>query len=368
MKYICSCAEFPRDRVLLSQVNVAASRLHPKIAALDVSSVGISEYNQRYFKDHQSHLLGDLQRMAFILSWAISTSKKPLSDLVFVDYGGGAGFLALLAKELGIGTVIYNDIYDVSCRDAEVIGNSLGVPADQFVQGDVDELLGFLKFHDIYCDALASYDVLEHIYDVDSFLTKLCTSPHGPTTFIMASGANPRNLITRKRLMKRHLEYEYRDREKIFGHKERDTLRAFYSVREEAIRNSAPELTPGEIQSLAERTRGKMIEEVLDCVANYKKTKILPPMPSHPTNTCDPFTGSWEEQLLDLDHMKRVLLRHGASGKILSGYWMTGHTLKGVIALALNLLISNLGQLGIRVAPFYALSGIRDTDNCRCGH
>jgi hypothetical protein len=239
----------------------------------------------------------------------------------------------------------------------------LGVPADQYVQGDVTELLDYLKVHDIHSDALASYDVLEHIYDVDSFLKQLCVSPYSPRTFLMASGANPRNPLTRRRLMKRHLLYEYHDRERIFGHKERDTLRAFYSIRVEAIRKSAPELSPHEIQALAKRTRGKMIGDVLDCVATYKKTRILPPMPSHPTNTCDPLNGSWEEQLLDLDHLTKILVHHGVTSRILSGYWMTDHPLKGVIAVALNLLISNLGESGLFLAPFYALSGTRDTNS-----
>ena len=38
--------------------------------------------------------------------------------MVLIDYAGGVGDLSLLAKELGIGTVIYNDISDELAKDA----------------------------------------------------------------------------------------------------------------------------------------------------------------------------------------------------------------------------------------------------------
>ena len=40
----------------------------------------------------------------------------PLNKFTFIEYGGGTGLLSLLAKECNIGTVIYNDIYDLVKR------------------------------------------------------------------------------------------------------------------------------------------------------------------------------------------------------------------------------------------------------------
>ena len=51
-------------------------------------------------------------------------------------YGGGHGMLALLAKASGIGTVIHNDIYKISCKDAQCIGNDLDLAADDDEGGD----------------------------------------------------------------------------------------------------------------------------------------------------------------------------------------------------------------------------------------
>jgi SAM-dependent methyltransferase len=281
---------------------------------------------------------------------------------VFVDYGGGTGFLALLAKELGIGTVIYNDIYDVSCHDARFIADSLQLVADSYVCGDVDELLNFLLKERIHCDVVMSYDVLEHIYNVESFLQKLITSLNGPSTILMASAANNRNPIIRKNLAKMHSRYEYKERPKEPGHKGRDTLRAFYTVRKEMIENYAPEMSKKEVEVLAKNTRGKAREDILACVDEYERRKSLPARPTHPTNTCDPYTGNWQEQLLEFDWLKGVLKRQGVTAKILPGYYgINSHPIKNLLGLGLNLFISKYPKIGLGVAPFYILCGIKDT-------
>ncbi|MBA7485996.1 hypothetical protein ES707_21548 [subsurface metagenome] len=65
--------------------------------------------------------------------------------MFFLDYGSGSGMLYLLAKQLGIGTVVYNDIYDVSCHDAKIIAKSIGNEADYYVQGNIDDVIIFFR-------------------------------------------------------------------------------------------------------------------------------------------------------------------------------------------------------------------------------
>jgi len=74
-----------------------------------------------------------------------------------VDYGGGSGLLSFLALEAGIGTVIYNDIYDVSCEDARKLGQALHLPLSRIVCGDVDELVSYLRKEKINVNAIVSY-------------------------------------------------------------------------------------------------------------------------------------------------------------------------------------------------------------------
>lgn len=54
----------------------------------------------------------------------LALKSRKITDVsanVFVDYGAGTGIMSLLAREMGFGAVLYVDIYDVSCRDAELI-------------------------------------------------------------------------------------------------------------------------------------------------------------------------------------------------------------------------------------------------------
>jgi hypothetical protein len=206
-----------------------------------------------------------------------------------------------------------------------------------------------------------SYDVLEHIYKVESFLHKLVSSPDGPTTILMASAANQRNPFIRRNLSKMHCKYEYQDRPKDPWHKERDTLRAFHSVRKEIIENHAPELSQKEVEVLANNTRGKSIGDILACIEEYRKEKSLPVKPRHPTNTCDPYTGNWQEQLLEFDWLEGILKGQGLITSILPGYYGThAHKIKNFIALGLNLFISKFPNMGLGVAPFYIFCGVRD--------
>ena len=359
MKYIYPFAKMPRNEAILRSVNNAARRLCDGVRSVDITSIGISDYNKRYFGDYKKDLHRVLQRTGFILAWSISACRKALSQIVFVDYGGGTGCLALLAKELGIGKVIYNDIYDVSCRDARLIAESLGLPADEYVCGDVDELLRVLRQKQLFCDVLASYDVIEHIYDVPSFLEKMGDSSTGPSIIFMASAANTRNPFIRRTLSRMHIQHEHEDRGEKYGHKERDTLRSFYSVRRELIESHSPELSQEVVALLAQNTRGMIKKDIITSVEEYKKTKCFPPKPPHPTNTCDPYTGNWQEQLLEPELLIRSLQARGVTSSIVCGYYGThSRFLKGLCSLGLNLFISGFGKWGLRVAPFYALYGV----------
>jgi hypothetical protein len=75
-----------------------------------VKSSGISEYNQRYLREKIRSAKSILDLYGRLLYLSIRNSDVSLEHFVLVDYGGGTGCLSFLAKEMGIGTVIYNDI------------------------------------------------------------------------------------------------------------------------------------------------------------------------------------------------------------------------------------------------------------------
>ncbi len=153
---------------LSQRIASAQVRLHEKLSNLNIDSCGISEYNQRYLKDKIRRLRAALGEYGDLLFLSMAESSKSPESFVLAEYGGGHGVLSFLAKEIGIGTVIYNDIYDVSCRDASRLSGLLKLPLDHVVCGDVDKFISYLNDRSIPIDALASYDVLEHIYDIES--------------------------------------------------------------------------------------------------------------------------------------------------------------------------------------------------------
>jgi 2-polyprenyl-3-methyl-5-hydroxy-6-metoxy-1,4-benzoquinol methylase len=359
-------AMLPTNKTALSvNINSAAERLFNKLNYFNVKELNISDYNKQYFQGKLTHLTSCLRLYSYILSWSLAKSDVPLDEFVFLDYGGGSGMLSLLAKELGIGTVIYNDIYDVSCHDAKLIAESIGNSADYYVCGDIDEVLDFLRANNIDCHAIASYDVIEHIYDLESFFRKLTFCSKGPLTIVMSSGSNIFNPLCRRKQMKQQLDVEYQDREKKWGHKERDCLMSYLKVRREIIaeyiRQFDNELEDKDVAQLAKNTRGMDKADIEKATGEYLKTGSFPPPPTHPTNTCDPYTGNWMEHLFDPCQLAAILSQAGFKTQILSGYYgCPNNIIKRLIGTFLNRLIFIFKKHGIRIAAFITVYGIKN--------
>lgn len=150
MEFMYSFARLPRNYKLLTDINSAAGRLYKKLKDLDVAHLDISDYSKKYLINHLINLHGTLRKYSYILSWSLASSTVSLYIFKVLDYGGGTGILSLLAKELKIGTVIYNDIYDVSCNDAKIIGQAIGNESDYYLQGDIDDVIKFLRKHNFF--------------------------------------------------------------------------------------------------------------------------------------------------------------------------------------------------------------------------
>jgi len=364
MDFIFRFATLPGDAALLARLDAAAARLAGKLTRLDLDAVGVSDYIKRYARAHIAHLRQTLQRYTYLLAWALADQDGAPGDLTVLDYGGGCGILSMLAKETGFGTVVYSDIYDVSCRDARLFARAAGCEAEHYVEGDIEAVIAWAQKSSIRCDAIVSYDVLEHIYDVEAFLRRLGALSPGRLTAVLASAANPANPKVVRRLMATHRERELKDREKTEGHKQRDSLRAYLSARRKIIAQHAPSLSPEEVDRLASATRELIKADIEACVDAYVATGRIPRQPAHPTNTCDPYTGNWAEHLMDLDGLTRALAESGFRVRVLGGYHtdteaaVIGHR-KRFERLLQNLLVSALGRRGLRFAPFFTLYATR---------
>jgi len=354
MEYILGGPTLPRDPELLRQINLAAGRLDEKLRKLDLGRLGISEYNQGYLGRKLAGLKNVLRRYAYLLALALADNRQPLAEFTFVDYGGGSGVLSLLAKELGIGRVIYDDIYDVSCKDAAIIAGATGIGVDDHVCGDMDALIRYLEERSLSINAISSHDVIEHIYDMEGYLRSLRLLPSDSLRVVFGCGSNIKHPLIRRKLMKNHLECEYRNRDRQWGHKERDSLRSYLDMRKEIIRAYAPALSEDTVERIARLTRGLMKRGIEKSVDEYRARGEISYKPDHPTNTCDPYTGNWAEHLIRPEWFEDILKDEGFKAQVLSGYYPSpAAPYKRVITTLLNVGIKYLGKWSLYLAPYY---------------
>lgn len=285
------------------ELKAAESAIFSDMHNISLSDLNISETIRKRLKYYVQNLRPSLFTYISVMGAALSESQKPFADMVFIEYGGGTGFLSLLARKLGIGTIIYNDINEVSCKDAKEIARTLGCLADYYVLGDIDELVGFCGEHGIKSDILVSNDVLEHIYDLNDYCSKLTSLSKVGTVMVQTSGANMFFYPCVKRLSRTQINVEIRGRSWQFGTDERACLLAYFGERQRIIAQYNRNLNENEVERLAKATRGLRREDIIKAVGHYIHDKEMPATIEHPTNTCNPYTGGWCEHLVNFYYL-----------------------------------------------------------------
>ncbi|HNP53484.1 MAG TPA: hypothetical protein PKK69_02660, partial [Ferruginibacter sp.] len=125
--------------------------------------------------------------------------------------------------------------------------------------------------------------------------------------------------------------------------------------REQIIREAAPSLSDEALKQLINRTRGMKKSDIRLALSNYQQKQLLPAEPQHPTNTCNPLTGSWTERLLSIHAYRSLFENAGFSFAYLSGSY---DVQKAGIQRLINQLLNRLIKLaGIRLAPYIILTG-----------
>ncbi len=363
MKFIYEQAKIPQQLDLLNDINSAAERLSIKLGNLNPDSLNISDYNRRYFFNKLKNLKHEMQFSSYLLAWSLIDSKVEYKKFYFLEYGAGSGLTSLLANELGL-NVIYNDIYEISTNDAKVIAKSLRNEALYYLTGDLDYTIAFLKSNNVECNSVTSSDVIEHIYDIKSFFSKLPQLGSNSLSIVMCSGANPFHPYIRRQLIKKQVKHEYYDRKMDYGHKERDSLKAYRKTRAEIIdsylaKNSL-ELKKDEVLKLLETTRGMNFIDIQKAIDKYNKFQKFPSPQQYPTNTCDPLTGNWCEHLMNPFELAKIVSASGIASSVYPGYYgnFPGFAKRFIGKLLDQIISSNiLGRKSLVLAPFYTIYG-----------
>lgn len=348
----------------VENLNAAAERLHGRLRRLEPGQLPLSEYGRENVADFQGKAHETFKKYVHLLAWSLYPEMDD-GPAALVDYGGGHGLLACLAKEAGFQRVIYNDIFSGCCDDARQLAESLQCRADEYVCGDIRAVGERLRPQAFRSAALVSINVIEHIYDMDAFIRETGSLARGPMTLMLSTSANPLNPSVARRHFAQHRLWEFKDGPHESSYP-MDTPRAFRTVRRELIQAVAPQLTPSELDALADATRGMWKPDIEVCARKYVETRRMPALPSHPTNTCDPLTGSWQERLLDIPQVSKVLGEEGFKVRVLGGYY-SGHAANGSLkaglkrgaAALLNHAISRFGTQGARLAPCFMFHAAR---------
>jgi hypothetical protein len=293
---------------LNKKIQQAQDSIYKKLQQIDLSTLPISDYNKRYLSDYLNNYQYYMHYYSRIIKMALTESKGN-TDKFFIDYGGGIGMLSYLAIETGFKNIVYNDIYDVSVNDVKILSRAIGLIPTHFVHGDIDSLVKTCNKLKIDVGIVCSFDVLEHIYNIEEWFEK-ATYLDESFSLIFCTSANGSNPVVRKKLMKMQIKSEFSGHDIQWGHKERDTVKPFLQIRKEIIQEYDPNLTTDKINTLATQTRGLIKADIIEYIKVYKNKGELPHEISHPTNTCDPYTGNWTEQLIDIQNLRTFLQKN----------------------------------------------------------
>ena len=293
---------------LRRNIDLCAKNLFVKLNSINIEELDISDYNKRYLSSKNWISMYDYSSIMYSL-----LSKFPnISN--FLDYGGGSGLLSLLAIECGVRNVFYNDIYDVSSADALVIATALGYRRKDYIVGDIDQVVNYCIASNTLFDAVGSFDVFEHIYDLKSFFANLTEIVAKKNIISMASGANPYNGEIFESLSVGHLRKEFLDETPKYGHKERDSLKSYFDLRcgiiGEYLTSHNIALNKLERLGFAYLTRGMRKDEIENALDRYLSSGEYPKADTFGIfryNTCDPLTGNWQEHLVDMDKLATYL-------------------------------------------------------------
>ncbi|MCO5237477.1 MAG: class I SAM-dependent methyltransferase [Chitinophagaceae bacterium] len=310
-----------------------------------------------YLEAYLEHLIVNnqffLHIYASVLNELLHKSDKSKEQITLVDYGAGNGLLGLFAKYCGFGKVILSDISPARCQSQKMLSEKISIYPDDIICGDVDSLEEGLAASP---DAIIGTDVIEHIYDLDLFFSTL-QRLNKTLVIIFTTASNEKNWLKKKWLMRLQKKDEWE------GWKKNEYSQAippFRETREAIIREAlqCPELAS--VEALVTGTRGLRKVDIICACKIYEQKNILPVQPRHPTNTCDPITGSWTERLLAHNEYRNLYEKYGFSLDIKNGFYNEYQkNLKGFIFQCMNTLIRHAGKAGSFFSPYIMLTGLR---------
>ena len=319
--------------------------LSERLQAIDYDLLPISDYNKRYIRNLKPAMLYYLKIYSACLSKGFNSIHTPLEKMTLIDYGGGSGFLSILAKTVGIGQVIYLDLNPKSAETIRILKEKTGTGPDIILQGNSDKLATWCKENQIRPDLLIATDLIEHIYDLEVFFKDLY-SINEDMQMIFTTASTPYNPYIKRRL------------HKLMDNSESGTAETpnYYTLRKAYIEKNYPDFSADEIKKWATHTRGLIYPDIDRAIKSGKQ-----PVLTEKHNTCDPATGNWTERILPVKDYCSIISPYNYSVKVGKGFFNADRPSKisSMIAKCINFLIRYSGKAGLLLAPFIFLIYIK---------
>ncbi|HAM11216.1 MAG: hypothetical protein A2X05_13200 [Bacteroidetes bacterium GWE2_41_25] len=335
---------------VISLIRYAVNNLQFKLNSLDINSLEISELSRLSLQKYKENFNFYFSSYSRLLQRAFEKLNSPADRSVFVDYGGGCGLLSMLAKQAGFKTVIYNDINGSSVSDAKLISKEIGINIDHFITGEAEDFVNRIELLNISPDIICAFDVVEHIYDLERWIRTMSRLPN--PQYILMTGANPKNPVITRRLKKLQLISEYKGCENNVRYDDMFLNTSFLEEREKILKIGFPQLKEAEVAFLANDTRGLRKEDIETVAQEYLEKGEINYVVGHPTNTCDPYTGSWTERLIDLKSLGTFCESNNMTMEITNSFYSYNNKrFLNFVKFFLNQMIKILGQNNLLVSP-----------------
>lgn len=319
----------------------AITGLHQQITAIDFAQLPISDYNKNYLQWLLPALHYYLEIYAGCIQQGIERCGKEISELIVVDYGGGSGFLGMLAKTVGLGKVIYIDLNEKSVDTVRLLQAETGVGPDIILHGDSEKLAEWCSKNGIRPDLLIATDVIEHIYDLSVFFSQLI-SINDRMEMIFTTASTPYNPYVKHRLHRLMQNCETGN----------EVVPNYSTKRAKYIQQTFPDLNEQQVNEWTILTRGLIYEDIYKAVSANER-----PLLSDAYNTCDPATGNWAERILPINDYKKLVSPYEYKVEVKKGFYNTKRAKrwKSTISLAINQIVKHSGKAGFLCAPFIYL-------------
>ncbi len=324
------------DDPLATLINEKGKELYTLLKALPVQKLGMPSHCLNYYiKSHHHRLFFSVETSAQLLYRSLKKYKTGPQGVVVMDYGAGVGTLYMLASMIGC-RVVYNDLLEDWKTSAELIATACSITIDEYIVGDIDATLNVLATKNISCNIITSRNVIEHIYKLEDFYNSIHVQQPQAAVY-SSTTANYYNPAAHLQHIRWHRKCE----------------RRYLKERAVMIKQSLPNITPGDVKKLARATRGLAGEELQHAIRGFTKG-ILPDPTKYYTNTCDPSNGVWAEHLLTFPQYRQAINEKHFKITFQPGFWDTHYagSLKSAMGKAFNRIIKLGGKKSFRLAPF----------------